>query len=57
MQKLFQSKTHNVYQSIRKQTENEHILPELSFMTGYLTVCVSIIELQINYKISFKQAV
>ena len=33
------------------------MLPELPFMKGYRTVCVSIVELQINYKVSFKEAV
>ena len=33
------------------------MLTELSFMKSYRTLCVSIIELQINYKISFKEAV
>ena len=31
--------------------------PELIFLEGYNTLCVSITELQINYKISFKEAV
>ena len=33
------------------------MLTEITFMKGYLTLCVSIIELQINYKICFKEAV
>ena len=32
------------------------MLPELTFMKGYRTLCVSIIELQINNKIRFTEA-
>ena len=33
------------------------MLLELTFLRGYGILCVSFIELQINYKINFKEAV
>ena len=33
------------------------MLPELTFLKGYRALCAFIIELQINYKRNFKEAV
>ena len=41
----------------KSRQKSEHMLPEPTFMKGYRTLCVSIKELQINYKVSFKEVV
>ena len=54
---FFFAKAKNTYKSIKKRQESEHTLPELTFVKVYRIFCVSIIELPINYNISFKEAV
>ena len=54
---FFFAKAKNTCKSIKKRQESEHTLPELTFVKGHRIFCVSIIELPINYNISFKEAV